>query len=572
VPTLDLTKYHTYDELTAYLHAVAAEYPSLARLGSIGRTREGRELWVMTLTRHDTGPDLEKPGYWIDANIHAGEVTGGATALYTIAHVTEQYGRDAQVTRLLDRSVLYVAPRLSPDGTEAYLTTPLMMRSNTTPYPHAEERAGLTPDDIDGNGLILEMRVQDDKGAWVVSERDPRLLRPREPFNQDGPFYHRYVEGRVPGFNGYTITDAPPRFGLDLNRNFPHGWAPENQQRGAGSFPLSEPETRAVADFLKAHPNVNGVQSYHTYSGVILRPYSGQADDTMPTHDLQVFKRIGQRGTDLTGYPHTSVFHGFRYDPKTVLSGGFFDWLYDGLGIFAFANELWDVVAEAGIERTDFIGWFREHPEEHDLALLAFNDKHDLRAFHDWRAFQHPELGRVEIGGWDTKRFWQNAPAAFLPDIARRHTLFTLDHAETAPRLNVRTFDAAPLGDAGGGLTVYRVSLVLENVGYLPTYTSAKALERGVVPPIRVTLHLPDGASLESGELDLDAGHLEGRSAAQGVLGGAGGSTGQERLLQWVVRATPGSVVRVTCRATRAGTARAHVTLELPGNGSVTAP
>ncbi|WP_027483410.1 M14 family metallopeptidase [Deinococcus pimensis] len=561
MPHLDLSRFHTYDELTAYLHEVVTHHPRLARLDSIGRTREGRDLWVMTLTNTDTGPDLEKPGYWIDANIHAGEVTGGAAALYTIDHLTNGYGTDPQATRILDRLAVYVAPRLSPDGTEAYLTTPRLLRSNTTPYPFTDERDGLTPEDVDGNGLILEMRVPDPKGAWKISERDPRLMRPRGPFDLDGTFYHRYVEGRVRGHDGYTVSDAPPRYGLDLNRNFPQGWAPESQQRGAGPFPLSEPETRAVADFLTAHPNVNGVQSYHTFSGVILRPSSSQPDDALPTHDLDVYRRLGQRGTDLTGYPHTSVYHGFRYDPKTVLSGGFFDWLYDGLGIFAFANELWDVIGEAGVGKRDFIGWFRDHPEEDDLKILAFNDAHALGGFHDWTPFEHPELGKVEIGGWDTKRFWQNAPAAFLPDIARRHTLFTLDHAETAPRLNVRTLDAVRIGGNHDGHKIFQVSAVVENLGYLPTYTSARARERGVVPPIRVTLDLPQGASLVQGERSRDVGHLEGRSARPLLFAGAGGATNQETLVRWVVRAPLGTDVTVTAVSTRAGTTRATVRL-----------
>lgn len=243
--------FHLYDELTRYLQMVAAEYPHLTRLRSIGKSYQGRDIWVMALTQENTGPAEEKPGYWIDANIHAGEVTGGATCLYTIQYLVTRYGADDQVTRLLDAHALYIAPRLTPDGTEHYLTTPDIPRSSVRLYPFADERGGLSPEDIDGNGLILEMRVRDPKGAWKVSEHDSRLMRPREFHEQGGVYYHRFVEGRVRDFNGYTMRDAPPRFGLDLNRNFPHGWAPEGTQKGAGPFPVSEPETRAVADFSR---------------------------------------------------------------------------------------------------------------------------------------------------------------------------------------------------------------------------------------------------------------------------------------------------------------------------------
>ncbi|MER3462699.1 MAG: carboxypeptidase [Armatimonadota bacterium] len=563
MPELDLSRFYLYDELTAYLQAVAAEYPHLARLESIGKSYQGRDIWVMTLTRFATGGDLEKPAYWIDANIHAGEVTGGATTQYTIHYLTTRYGSDPQVTRLLERSAFYVCPRVSPDGVEQYLTTPHQVRSSLRPYPFEDEREGLYPEDVDGDGRILQMRVQDPKGAWKVSDKDPRLMRPREVGEEGGTYYHLYPEGLIRGWDGYTVKPAPPRHGLDLNRSFPADWGPESQQRGAGPFPLSEPETHALAQFFARHKNINGMQAYHTYSGVILRPYSGKPDDALPTHDLTVFKRLGDKGTELTGYPHTSVFHGFRYDPKTTLRGGFFDWLYEDLGIFGFSTELWDVISLAGIGekqpngvlKRDFIGWFRSHPEEDDLKLLQFNDEHGLEGFKTWTPFEHPQLGPVEIGGWDYKRFWGNAPAKFLPDIAHKNTLFTLLHAEVSPRLELKLAKVEPVSEG-----VWRLVAVLENTGFLPTYTSAKALEKKAVEPIRVKLHLGEGARLVSGEAVQEIGHLEGRSNKIELFGALPFGD-QEKKLEWVVAAPSGSTVTLEAIAQRAGTVRQEIRL-----------
>lgn len=559
---LKFPHYHTFAEMTAYLKGVQQDHPKLASLSSMGKSHEGRDLWVMTLTNTETGPDSEKPAYWIDANIHAGEVTGGATALWTIDHLVRHYGKKnadgREVTALLDSFALYIAPRLSPDGVEAFLTTPRQVRSSLRRYPFEDEREGLHPGDIDGDGRILQMRVPDPKGPWVASKKDARLLRRRTFADNEGDFYQLYPEGLIKDFDGYTVKPAPPQYGLDLNRNFPFEWAPEGQQAGAGPFPTSEPETRALAQFFVTHPNINGVQSYHTYGGVLLRPYSGKPDDAMPTHDLRVFRQIGQRGTEITGYPHTSVYHGFRYDPKQTLHGGLFDWLYDSLGIFAFANELWDVVSEAGIGQEkdglltrDFIEWGREHPEEDDLKLLKFNDKHDLGGFEKWRKFQHPQLGEVEIGGWDYKRFWGVAPAKFLPGIAEKHARFTLAHAGASPRLNWKQVDVQPQGSG-----LYRIVAVLENTGFLPTYTSAKAQERKAVPPIRVSL---SGGTPVSGDATQEIGQLEGRSAVQG--GFAATSTTQEKKLEWVVKGEKGTTLTLQAAGPRAGVARREVEL-----------
>jgi murein tripeptide amidase MpaA len=561
MPELDLSRYYRYDELTEYLHAVVREFPHLARLESIGKSYQGRDIWVMAITNFATGHDSEKPAYWNDANIHAGEVTGGATCQYTIEYLVSRYGPDAQVTRLLDRSALYICPRVSPDGVEQYLTTPHQPRSSVRPYPFEDEREGLYTDDVDGDGRILQMRVADPKGAWKVSDQDPRLMRPREVGEEGGTYYHLYPEGSIRGWDGYTVKAAPPKYGLDLNRNFATDWGPEALQRGAGPFPNSEPETRALAEFFSQHKNINGMQAYHTYSGVILRPYAGKPDDAFPTHDLNVFKHLGKKGVELTGYPDTSVYHGFRYDPKTTLRGGFFDWIYDDLGIFGFSTELWDVVSLAGVGekqpngilKRDFIGWMRSHPEEDDLKLLAFNDQEGLNGFKPWTAFNHPQLGAVEIGGWDYKRFWGNAPAKFLPDIAHKNTLFTLLHAEASPRLAVKlTKVEAVEGDT------YRLVVVLENSGFLPTYTSAKALEKKAVDPIRVKLSLPTTAKLISGDAVVEAGQLEGRSnKIESLFGSPFGD--QEKKLEWVIQAPAGTTVGFEAISQRAGVVRGEV-------------
>src|SRR3954451_4849844 len=100
MPQIDFSHYYTYDEIRSFLDEVAREYPNLVSVASIGKSYEGRELLLATLTNKDTGPDIEKPAYWIDANTHAGEVTGSAVALFTLGDYTARYGKDERVTRL----------------------------------------------------------------------------------------------------------------------------------------------------------------------------------------------------------------------------------------------------------------------------------------------------------------------------------------------------------------------------------------------------------------------------------------------------------------------------------------
>jgi len=145
------------------------------------------------LTNKQTGPALEKPAYWIDGNTHAGEVTGSTVVLYTLWSSLTHYSRDATLTRLPDRSALYLLPRLSVDGAEWYLTTPYSLRRSTRLYPDVEERDGLYPEDINGAGLILQMRLKDPNGAWKCADQDVRIMRRREMDEEEDTSYNLNV-------------------------------------------------------------------------------------------------------------------------------------------------------------------------------------------------------------------------------------------------------------------------------------------------------------------------------------------------------------------------------------------
>ncbi|MGQ9482627.1 M14 family metallopeptidase [Chloroflexus sp.] len=557
MPAIDFTRYYRPHEVEAALKAWAEEYPHLCSLRSIGTSYEGRSIWLLTLTNQATGADDEKPAFWLDANIHATEVTGCMGALHVIQTVLTGYGHDPNLTALLDERALYIVPCLNPDGMEQALTSPVYVRSGTRRYPFTDDRDGLYPTDIDGDGLILQMRVVDPDGGWKVSERDPRLMRRRAPDERGGTYYRVYTEGLIRNFDGYEVKIAPPAQGLDFNRNFPYIWAPEGVQRGAGPYPTSEPEIRAAVEFLTSHLNVSGAISYHTYSGAILRPYSDKPDDQMPIDDLWTYKELGNRGQEITGYKHVSVYHGFRYHPREVMCGAFDDWAYEQLGIFAFTVELWDMIGEAGIKDRDFIEWFRDHPEEDDLKLLRWNDEQLGGAgFVNWRPFNHPQLGPVEIGGWIERRTFGNPPEQFLLRTLEPNTRFVLAFAQTGPRLELRHVQAEALGG-----DLYRLQAVVVNSGYLPTYGSRKALEVKAVQPIEVEVLLPEGGEIVSGERRQEIGQLEGRANKRTLWGGSF-PTDHLRRLTWTVRAPAGSSVTVVARSQRAGTARATVHLD----------
>ncbi len=560
MPRIRFDRYYRYAELTRLLKALVKEHPGLLRLESIGKSHQGRDVWLVTATNFATGPDTEKPALWVDGNLHACEVAGSMAALYLIHTLVSRYGQDQAVTDALDTRAFYIVPRVNPDGAEwALADRPKIIRSSTRPYPYDEERVeGLLPnEDINGDGRILSMRLPDPNGAWKPHPDDPRLLVRRDPAESGGAYYRILPEGLLKNYDGVTIQVVGPKEGLDLNRNFPANWRAENEQRGAGPYPLSEPETHNLAAFVVKHPNITASVSFHTFSAVILRPYDDRPDDEFPAEDLWTFQKIGEKGTQITGYKHVSVYHDFRYHPKQITTGGFDTWMYDQRGVFAWTVELWSPIAQAGIKDYKFIDWFREHPVEDDLKLMKWNDEVlGGKGYVDWFPFEHPQLGPVELGGWDELYTWANPPAHLLEKEIQPFPEWLVWHARISPRLALRQAEAEALG---GG--VYRVRLVVENTGWLPTYVTKKAIEKKVSRGVICEIELPPGAALRTGKPREEPGELEGRAYQSAHPDGWEGSTDDRCKVEWVVHAPQGGTVRLTARHERAGVVRAEVAL-----------
>ncbi|MDE2370095.1 MAG: carboxypeptidase [Burkholderiales bacterium] len=558
VPRFD--QFYRHAELTRLLQDYAAAAPQLVSLASLGPSHEGREIWILTLTNRATGSDLDKPAFWVDGNIHAAELTAGTACLYWLHHLVSGYASDARVRELLDTRVVYLVPRLNPDGAELALADkPRHIRSSTRPYPHDEEAVdGLTIEDVDGDGRVLQMRVPDPHGTWRQHESDPRLMVAREPGEFGGSYYRLIPEGTIRHYDGLKITANPDREGLDLNRNFPAFWRQEFEQAGAGPYPTSEPEVRAMVRFVAAHPNIGAAVSFHTHGGVILRPMSTQSDEDMTPEDLWLYKRLSERGTRLTGYPAVSIWHDFKYHPKQVITGAQ-DWFYEHLGALFWTVEMWSPNREAGITDYKWIDWYREHGVDDDLKLLKWSDEHcGGRAHVDWYPFRHPQLGMVEIGGWDRMNYWRNPPPALREREAARFPAWLDQIALALPRLEVLRAEVRALGPDS-----WRVRFAVANSGYLPAYVTKRAIERKTVRGTVFEIHLPPGVTLAAGQERVIGAHLEGHAPKASLQSAPNREVTADRaVVEWVVRGARGAAVGLSASADRAGTVRTEVTLD----------
>lgn len=529
--TLTYDHYYTYSEIESFFDTAVAEYPTLAEKISIGKSQEGRDIWCLILTNKETGLHTDKPAIYIDGNIHAGEVTASHVCLHTIYELLHLYAQDAQIKHVLDQRTWYMIPRVNPDGAELYLNSPFMLRSVTRLNPDWEDRidGALYPDDLDNDGLVRFMRVKDELGIFKVSEKDARLLIPRNPGDFEGDFYNLYLEGTIHNYKGGPITPAPDQWNLDMNRNFPSGWQPT--QRGGGAFPLSEPEALAMVKFIQDHPNIGALQAYHTMSGAILRPSGNTPDKALPKADVMAYKELGKIGEDLTGYPCISILEGFTGDP---IYGVFVDWSYEHRGLLGFSTELWDPLQQAGkTGKKNFTE--RSFSEEDELLKLKWNDEAlNGEAFMPWTPFQHPQLGEVEIGGWHPKYFAQNPWLTRLQDECERNHAFSLKHAAALPEIMIEKLEIRAEEDQ-----IYTITLDLANRGWLPTNVTTKALQLKMVKDI--TAMISGDFEILTGKDKEKLGQLDGfMFAREGwyTFGRAGYQRNMRKRVVWTVRKT----------------------------------
>ena len=549
-----------YDELTTLLQQWAKERPDLVRLESLGKTPKGREMWFLTITNQATGPAEEKPALVVDGNMHATEWGGGVAALHFVHKLVATYGTDERVTRLLDTRTVYVLPRMTPDGVDATLDQGRFIRSVDRPYPTALPQSGIIASDVNGDGRSVFMRLRDPNGPWKEYAQDKRLLVPRDPDETGGNYWRVLPEGMVKGYNGVTIDDEPEHEALDFGANFPADLG-ETPNATNGLYPTSEPEVAAYINAIAHRPNIVAHVTCHTFGGLVLTP-PVNIGEKLPEPDRAAYETLAKRGAALTGYRALSYLDLRSGTDKEGYRPSAFGWLYNRRGIFSFITEFWDPLKVAGItlENTLESTWlWGYHPIEDELKLLRWSDKElGGDGFVAWKPFKHPQLGDVEIGGFDLNRYWYNIPFDRLEKEVAPHSEWLVTLGLSTARLSVRSFAAEPVGN-----DLWRVRLVVENSGWLPTNGTQQALDQKIIEGVRAELTLPTGAKLIDGDASQKLGQLAGRTIQRSTASWWGYTPGtpDRAFADWIVSAPAGASITAKASQVRAGSAHAELVL-----------
>lgn len=477
-------RYYTYEGLVDIMQKIAKAHPNLARLESIGKSYEGRDIYLLTVSDFKTGDPDKKPAMYIDGNIHSNEIQGAEFSLYTAWYLTEMFEELDFVKELLADKTFYINPTINPDARNNYMNEP-----NTAHSPRSgmlvldndgDGKAGEDGfDDLNSDNHITMMIRKSPTGRYIKDSMDPRkLLRVED--EEQGEYEMLGYEGKDTDGDGEVNEDGIGYY--DPNRDWGWKWQPDYIQRGAYKYPFSLPENRAVMEFVMKHPNIAGAQSYHNSGGMILRGPGAEEDkETYNAEDVKIYDAIGKKGEELIpGYKYLVV-----YKDLYSVFGGELDWFYGGRGIYTYTNEL--MVSYLYFNKN--AGRGNQDEEMNVDKYLTFGD-----AFVPWEDFEHPQYGKIEVGGFK-KNFGRAHPGFLLEQDAHRNMAFTIYHAFHTPKLTVTDVKEENIG---GGLK--QITATVYNERLMPTHSS-QDLKYNIERPDYITI---SGAKVVTGMLVND--------------------------------------------------------------------
>ncbi len=479
-----------HTEMTELMKLMQKTWPEKLRLESLGKSYGGRDLWMMTINNPATGAEKNKAGMYIEANVHGNEIQGTEVSLYTIWYMMENYDRIPTIKRLVDERVFYIVPTVNPDGRDFFLHG-TGSGARTGHVPVDSDGDGKFdedgPDDLNGNGIIETMRKYvPGQGTHRLSLQDKRILEP-VPAGEKGDWVILGREGL--DNDGDGLIDEDPPGGYDGNRNYGSDWQPNYVQGGSMDYPFQLPESRATNDFWMSHPNVAGMQTFHNSGGMILRPPGSAWYGDYPAADIRAYDEIAEMGERmLPYYDYLVVWRGLY-----TVHGGSMDWTNDGLGILSYSNELWNGGQYFNSPLLQKQGEDPNSPISGQKSSFFFDDFLEFGdEYEDWKPFNHPQFGAVELGGWKKLQGRVN-PRFMSMELFHRNMAFTLHHADQMPLV---TMGKATVEKIEGD--VYRVRVDVTNDRVIPTIM-VKAANTNIVPPDVLTLEGRNASVITAG-------------------------------------------------------------------------
>ncbi len=628
---ISFDRYHGYTGSSEYLKKVNKASPGITELMTIGESTMGRPIYVLVISNMSTGTTIDKhidlrnkrkeniqnvppmrihqgkPGHFISGSTHGNEYTGTEVCLYIIDKLVSGYGKDENITALLDSKAFYICPVINPDGVYNSVEKGIAQRNNSMEKDDDEDGKINEDgsDDIDGDGFITSFRYKDDEGRYIIDDDDPRLMiRLGSDDKTDKQRYSVIREDIDNDKDGKRSEDSES--GLDLNRNYPEGWWKDDGfAGGSGEYPLSAPETHAIAEFFSNYRNILMAQFYHTSGGFTYRPMGTAPHPSLNPGDVAVFDFIMGRKyleiigeevpeawlhpdkieqykkelaeTDADSYSKSRGYklpRGWRVsyneeDDKRYGYGMATDWLYAQYGIYSITTELWNPEADIpGLKIPDD----ENRRAAVERALLKYQDeKYNGEFFVNWKAFSHPELGEGETGGWKSIYARNNAfPGEPLMNVCDKHWQFELFRAGLLPEIIIKDVKSRIIysgntnegtvkrndnefrveqGKGKGKYHVMEITATIENTGALATNLAEGEELPGNRQDVAWLVAERDNIEFIEGQPFVNLGSLGGTNKIPGVR-----NKPAKKEVKWIIAIKDNTPLKIVVSSLKGGT------------------
>jgi hypothetical protein len=515
---------------------------SAMKVDTIGKSRTGRPIRALRVNALDN-----RPAILIVAGIDGDHLLGSEVAMDVVDQLIARSDEES-IQSLLSQYEVIVIPQVNPDAAAMYFDA-VRRNQRRNLRPDDADRDGSidedSGDDLNGDGYITMMRVPDlEKATHLADPDNPRLnIKPDSIKGQSAQFAI-YMEGADDDGDGKYNEDA--RGGVDLNRNYMHGYEPHAD--GSGPWQVSEPESLSLLRYVLDHQEIAAVVVYGVNDTLTNPPTDTSTLDSgavkqIHEGDKEMYAEVSKLFREITGLESA---------PKTDMDGSFAAWSYAQFGVPTFSTPLWtgpapdrepetkeedetatdnegltpsgvgdisqetldellDAAEAAGFPVTDEMkaSMTPEMVEQYakmsgitirrvaeqsnanknsggDAAWLAYSDNNRNGAgFIEWAPFEHPQLGTVEIGGW-VPYFRTLPPTDEIQSISEKQVEFLLALADRLPDVHLGDPTVTQLADQ-----LWEVKVPVINDGWLPSGTAMAEQNKRARPHV-VRLETPN--------------------------------------------------------------------------------
>ncbi|HTD94150.1 MAG TPA: M14 family metallopeptidase [Chitinophagaceae bacterium] len=492
------TTYSNFSQQTSRLNALAKAYPQLAKLTSLAKTAGGKDVWELVV---GSGNTAAKPAMVIVGGTEGNYLLGTELALGFAETILQASNSDSG-RAVLDKTTFYIYPDMSPDAMEQYFASLRYERLGNASATD-DDRDGKTNedgvDDLDGNNKITWMRIESPVGEYKTHPDDPRVLVKADLSKGEKGKYILYTEGIDNDKDGTYNEDGEGGVAFNKNLTFKH----PSFTAGAGEFPVSELETRALLDRLYELYNVYAVISFGSNNN-LSAPFTFTAappTQQIPSGWLEPDVKVNAMVSDL--YNKTVS----QKDPPKAATGGgdLLSWAYFHYGRYSFSSPGWWVPKTKPDSTRNEKAFTQDDPGANYLRWAG--QQGITNTFTEWKKVNHPDFPgqTIEVGGIDPFVLI-NPPAKLLPDLVKKNTQFLVKLAGYQPEIDLVNIKSEKMGN---GLT--RITLDIINKGAFASHT--KFGERTYwVKRIKVKVNTAGSQAIISGKHIQLLNSLEGYS------------------------------------------------------------